>query len=291
LVGTNQPYATRTISQGSGGTGNIEAENVTFIDLGIKLMVTPTINDEDFVTMKIRPEVSSKIGDFLIASSGNMIPIVKTTTTETTVMVKNGSTILIGGLIEENTRENTREVPGLANIPLLGNLFRTKTIGSGDSTTPEKTELVIFITPHIITGQDVNDIVTIDQVAQNLAVDSKTPRQYSSADLFNTRKSEPSAQIRTDNMTVDEYYELVASMINKEVEKRRPAIPVYGEVFVSFEISSDGRLISDPKIVRGNNASLSALGIDSIISAAPFYAFPKSIRKNSETLQIAISYE
>ena len=96
LVGTNQPYATRTISQGSGGTGNIEAENVTFIDLGIQLIVTPTINDDGYVTMKIKPEVSSKTGDFIIESSQNTIPIVKTTTTETTVMVKDGSTVLIG---------------------------------------------------------------------------------------------------------------------------------------------------------------------------------------------------
>jgi type IV pilus assembly protein PilQ len=304
LVGTNQPYATRTISQGSGGTGNIEAENVTFIDLGIKLMVTPSINDEGFVTMKIKPEVSSSIGDFVIASSGNMIPIVKTTTTETTVMVKDGSTILIGGLIEENERESIREVPGLADIPLLGNLFRSRTIGSGDSTTPEKTELVIFLTPHIITGEEANDLASVDKIAQNLAVDnrdierspsvSSRDSRASSRDSYRVpaepRKTETSSN-RAYDMTVDEYYELVANDINKEVEKRRPAIPVYGEVFVCFEISKDGRLVSEPEIVRGSNVDLSELGIESIKSAAPFYAFPKSIKEDSQVLQIAISYE
>ncbi len=290
LVGTNQPYATKTISQGSGGTGNIEAENVTFIDLGIKLLVTPTINDEDFITMRIKPEVSSKIGDYII-TSGNSIPIVKTTTAETTVMVKNGSTILIGGLIEENTRESVREVPGLANIPFIGNLFRSRTIGSGDSTNPEKTELVIFLTPRIITGEDTDNIITIDEIARDINSIMKLDEGDIHKDFQLMEEPAHDIHIDTDSMTADEYYELIASTINEELEKCKPVMPVYGEVFVSFEIDRYGNLVSDPRVVKGDNASLLKLGIDSIINAAPFYAFPKSISKNSEILQIAISYE
>ncbi|MFA5369700.1 MAG: secretin N-terminal domain-containing protein [Candidatus Omnitrophota bacterium] len=274
LVGTNQPYATRTISQGSGGTGNIEAENVTFIDLGIKLIVTPTINDENYITMKIKPEVSSKIGDFQIASSGNVIPIVKTTTTETTVMVKDGSTVLIGGLMEENIRESLREVPGLANIPLIGNLFRTRTIGSGDSTNPEKTELVIFLTPHIISGQEANDLLTVNKVAQEKAVDN--------VDVF--------APL-TEDMDADEYYCLIASIINKKVEQQGSDATLRGEVFIMFDINSNGELVSKPVISKGDNAGLSQLGIKSIMEAAPFPPFPRGITSDKETLQIAISYQ
>ncbi|MDD5504720.1 MAG: secretin N-terminal domain-containing protein [Candidatus Omnitrophica bacterium] len=274
LVGTNQPYATRTISQGSGGTGNIEAENVTFIDLGIKLIVTPTINDENYITMKIKPEVSSKIGDFQITSSGNVIPIVKTTTTETTVMVKNGSTVLIGGLMEENIRESLREVPGLANIPLLGNLFRTRTIGSGDSTNPEKTELVIFLTPHIISGYEANDLLTVNKVAQEKAVDNISARRG-----------------MTNDMDADEYYGLIASIINKKVEQEKPGESLHGEVFISFEINSKGELVSKPVISKGDNPGLSQLGIKSVTEAAPFPPFPKRITSDKETLQIAISYQ
>ena len=279
LVGTNQPYATRTISQGSSGTGNIEAENVTFIDLGIQLIVTPTINDDNFVTMRIKPEVSSKLGDFVIESSQNTIPIVKTTTTESTVMVKNGATVLIGGLIEENIRENVKEVPGLANIPLIGNLFRSRTIGSGDSTNPEKTELVIFLTPHIIDGEDPSDLLTIGKVAQDIAIDEFLGE-------MNGR-----TEIDTENMTPSEYHNLLVSMINEEVEKRRPNIPLYGEVSISFEVDHYGRLLSDPKIYKGGDQGLSELGIQSVKHAAPFPPFPKSISKHKEILQIAISYE
>ena len=276
LVGTNQPYATRTISQGSGGTGNIEAENVTFIDLGIKLVVTPTINDEDFITMKIKPEVSSQIGEFTITSSGNRIPIVKTTTTETTVMVKNGSTVLIGGLIEENIRESIREVPGLANIPLLGNLFRTRTIGSGDSTNPEKTELVIFLTPYIISGEEKKDLLSTDKVAQN-----RTLEKILMAGPEQT----------TENMTAQEYHELIASIINKKVEEKRTGIPMPGQALIFFDINRKGELLADPKIVKGKNLNLSGLSIESIIDSAPFPPFPKSIIKERETLQIAVSYD
>jgi type IV pilus assembly protein PilQ len=276
LVGTNQPYATRTISQGSGGTGNIEAENVTFIDLGIKLVVTPTINDEDFITMKIKPEVSSQISEFVITSSGNKIPVVKTTTTETTVMVKNGSTVLIGGLIEENIRESIREVPGLANIPILGNLFRTRTIGSGDSTNPEKTELVIFLTPHIISGEEKKDLLSTDQVAQDRALEK-------------LQKAEPDK--KEEDMTAEEYYNLIASIINKKVEEKRPGISMPGESTIAFDISREGELVADPRILKENNSGLSELGIDSIIDSVPFPPFPRSMDKGKETLQIVISYE
>jgi type IV pilus assembly protein PilQ len=277
LVGTNQPYATRTISQGSGGTGNIEAENVTFIDLGIKLIVTPTINDEDFITMKIKPEVSSQISEFVITSSGNKIPVVKTTTTETTVMVKNGSTVLIGGLIEENIRESVREVPGLADIPLIGNLFRTRTIGSGDSTNPEKTELVIFLTPRIISGQEKNGLLSTGKIAQGRAVENLLAKS-------DTGKI-------TAYMTAEEYYGLIASIINEKIEENKPGISVPGEVVVSFDINRKGELISSPKISRGDNQSLSDIGIKSIMNAAPFPPFPKGMTREEETLQIAISYE
>lgn len=281
LVGVNQPYATRTISQGSGGTGNIEAENVTFIDLGIKLIVTPAINDDDFVTMKIKPEVSSKTGDFTIESSQNVIPIVKTTTTETTVMVKDGATVLIGGLMEENIRESVREVPGLANIPLLGNLFRSRTIGSGDSTNPEKTELVIFLTPHIIDGEEMAQGLTLDKVAQNKAMEGIAEK----ADKTQEQN------LYTGNMSSNEYHNLIASMINAEVERNRPDIPAYGEVFISFEIDRKGRLVSEPRLYKGKSRSLAELGIRSINDAAPFPPFPKSIAKRREKLRIAVSYE
>ena len=279
LVGTNRPYATRRISQGTGGSSNIEEETVTFIDLGVKLNVTPTINEHGFITMKIKPEVSSQTGEFEIISSGNLIPIVKTTTTETTVMVKDGATILIGGLIEENIRENTKEVPGLSKIPLIGGLFRSKTRGSGDSTNPEKTELVIFLTPHIISGEEEKSSLTVEKLTQEDEI-KKIESEGSLTKLIDTK-----------NMGSSEYYQLISDIITSEVEKRRPSIPIYGEILLSFSIDNAGNLITKPQIFRGRNKELADIGKNSIIKAAPFPPFPDSIKKEKEVFKIAISYE
>jgi type II secretory pathway component GspD/PulD (secretin) len=281
LIGTNQPYATRAISQVSGGAANIEEENVTFLDLGVKLYVTPTINEDNYVTMKIKPEVSSQTGTYTIVSSGNTIPVIKTTTTETTVMVKDGATILIGGLIEETIQESVKEVPGFSSVPLLGNLFRSKTKGS--STIPEKTELVIFLTPRIISGDEPKGLLTVDKVAQDILLNKiKAEEKLTDADLKN---------LTTSTLSADDYYAIISSMITKEVEKYKPASPVYGEVIISFTLGRDGRLLSTPTLRRGDNKALSEIGIKGIIEAGPFPEFPDSLNKDKETFQIAISYE
>jgi len=109
--------------------------------------VTPTINQEGFVTMKIKPEVSS-VTRTLTTASGNQIPIVQTSTAETTIMVKDGVTIIIAGLIEDQSLNTTKKVPILGDIPILGAAFRSK------EEEVIKSELVIFLTPTIISGKE-----------------------------------------------------------------------------------------------------------------------------------------
>ncbi|MFH1655817.1 MAG: secretin N-terminal domain-containing protein [Candidatus Omnitrophota bacterium] len=143
LVGTKEVYVstTTTTSESLATT----AEQVTFVDVGVTLSVTPTINPDGFVTMKIKPEVSST-GTPYMTASGNEIPVVSTSEAETIVMVKDGSTIIIGGLIKDRVSDTVRKIPFLGDIPLLGLLFRSK-----DKTTT-KIELAIFLTPRIVSG-------------------------------------------------------------------------------------------------------------------------------------------
>lgn len=145
LVGTKQPYVTRTTVTGEGGTVTI-AEAITFVDVGIKLYVTPTINKDGFITMKIRPEVSST-GTPHTTAQGEQIPVVSTTEAETTVTVKDGATILIAGLMKDKKEKTVNKIPILGDIPLLGIFFK-KT-----QETITKTELVIFLTPHLFSGE------------------------------------------------------------------------------------------------------------------------------------------
>lgn len=143
-IGERQAYVTSTTTTGQ--TTTTVSEEVTFVDVGIQLSVTPTINDEGFITMKIKPEISSVV-DTLITAQENEIPIIDTSTAETTVMVKDGSSIIIGGLRKDEKTGSEEKVPFLGDIPILGFLF------SSGYTKTERTELLIVITPHIVSGE------------------------------------------------------------------------------------------------------------------------------------------
>jgi general secretion pathway protein D len=144
LVGTKEVYVTSTTNTAT--SASTVSESVNFIDVGIKLNVTPTINEDGFVSMKIRPEVSS-VSRTVTTAQGNQVPVVETSTAETTVMVKDGTTIVLGGLIKDRTARVTNQIPVLGSIPILGMAFRFK------DDEQVKTELVVFLTPHIITGE------------------------------------------------------------------------------------------------------------------------------------------
>jgi type IV pilus secretin PilQ/predicted competence protein len=142
-IGERRAYVTTTTTTGT--TTSTVSEEVTFVDVGVRLSVTPTINDDGYITMKVRPEISSIIGS-VTTSSNNQVPIIDTNTAETTVIAKDGSTIIIGGLGREEKTQSSEQVPILGKIPLLGFLFRNRT------ETMEHVELVIMLTPIIFEG-------------------------------------------------------------------------------------------------------------------------------------------
>ncbi len=166
-VGTKEAYVTTTTTTGQ--TTTTTAEEVEFIDVGIQFLVTPTINADGYVTMKIKPEVSSVVRT-LETPSGNTIPIVDTSTAETNVVVMDGRTVIIGGLRKNERLESDAQVPYMGKLPLIGNLFfRKKTKDN------ELAELVVFITPHIVHG---DTLVTGDETPQDTPI--KTYRDYQS---------------------------------------------------------------------------------------------------------------
>ncbi|MFA6216216.1 MAG: secretin N-terminal domain-containing protein [Candidatus Omnitrophota bacterium] len=145
-VGEKQAYITTTTTQTQ--TSTTVSEAVTYVDVGIQMMVTPTINDDGFVTVKVKPEISSVIS-FLETSSKNKIPIIDTSTAETIVMVKDGSSILIGGLSKEEKTLDSTGTPFLSKIPFIGDAFKTKT------NKKVRSELVILLTPHVVEGDEL----------------------------------------------------------------------------------------------------------------------------------------
>ena len=143
MVGSREAYVTQSLSQGQNTT--VTSENIQFTDVGVKLKVEPSISDDGYVVLKIKPEVSS-VREVITTALGSRIPIVETSQAETVVKVKDGTMIMIAGLMKEEKREDTTGVPVLSKIPFIGAAFGAK------AKQKKKTELIIFITPRIIAG-------------------------------------------------------------------------------------------------------------------------------------------
>lgn len=142
-VGEKQAYVTTTTTTGS-ATATV-AEQISFVDIGIQLAMTPVINDDGFVTIKVKTEISS-VASTLVTPTQNKIPIIDTSLAETTVMVKEGTTIVMGGLKRDEKTSSAKQTPLLGSIPFVGRFFKTGT----DAVT--HTELIILLTPRVITG-------------------------------------------------------------------------------------------------------------------------------------------
>ncbi len=160
LVGSTEPYVTSTTTTPASGPVTT-AETVNFIEVGVKLYVTPTVHADGFVTLKIKPEVSSVTRN-VTTSNNNTIPVVETSEAETTVLVKDGVTIIIGGLIKDEKINTDSRVPVLGSLPLIGGAFRNR-----DHLT-RKTELVIFLTPRIVSGNALVEQKSVKQTADSL---------------------------------------------------------------------------------------------------------------------------
>lgn len=140
-VGTDIPTVGSTTSRPL--ESEAQTTNVEYRKTGLQLTVTPTINAQGLVVMEIDQQISST------TDSGSTVagsPAIFERTLKTEVLSQSGQTILLGGLISEDVNNATSKVPGLGDIPLIGNLFSAKT----ESKT--KTELVIFITPRVVTN-------------------------------------------------------------------------------------------------------------------------------------------
>lgn len=132
IIGEKYPYREET--QTPVGT----TETTTFVDVGTSLSVTPRVSDDDYVTMVIHPEVSS------VTAELDAGPRITTREADTVVRVRDGETVVIGGLIKNQNDGIRSRIPILGSIPIIGFLFSNK------SEDKIQTELAVFITPHIM---------------------------------------------------------------------------------------------------------------------------------------------
>jgi general secretion pathway protein D len=138
-VGENRPYQTRSTTDVSGGT----FESFEYRDIGKILKITPHVTEGRLVRMNLSLEVTN-IDLTSTLTTSSTLPVTQKRTVDTTVIVKDNQTVVIGGLIDDSTSTNTTKVPVLGDIPILGWLFRSTAQSN------QKTNLYIFLTPRVI---------------------------------------------------------------------------------------------------------------------------------------------
>lgn len=133
FIGDHIPVVTDKTSSSGSTTSSTE-----YVDAGIKLEYTPIVSDDDFITATVHSEVSTPTKE-----TGTQNYRITSRTADTNVRMRNGETLVIGGLINETEEKNMERVPLLSNIPILGELFKYR------YNKKEKTEVMMILTPYI----------------------------------------------------------------------------------------------------------------------------------------------
>lgn len=142
-------------------------------DIGIVLDVTPSINEEGLVNMVVVPKITTDTKQVVDLGQGLAPHIFATRSASTRVAVKAGQTIVIGGLIQDQTSETVRKVPLLGDIPIVGNLFKRTQKSTA------KIELLIFLTPYVATEpKDLTPISETEEQRSSLSKDKEAAEVY-----------------------------------------------------------------------------------------------------------------
>ena len=146
VVGSQYPIPTYTYNSDQ---AKLQLSGWDYMDIGIIFEVTPHVNNADLVTLDLEPTITA-ITDYVLVdpAATAKVPVLSTEQAKTRVMIRNGQTLVIAGLIKDKTSFTKKKVPFLGDIPFIGGAFKKKE----DQT--DKTELLIFLTPHIITAND-----------------------------------------------------------------------------------------------------------------------------------------
>ncbi|NQT75370.1 MAG: hypothetical protein HQ566_02485 [Candidatus Omnitrophica bacterium] len=333
LVGAKEVYVTSDVTTTSGGTYHT-TDHVQFVDVGVRLKVTPEINREGYIKLKIRPEVSTADPTKTVTltnpdgSTRTVVPYVTTSEVETTVLVKDNTTLIIGGLMKDTIVDHKEKVPFLSDIPLLGKLFST----TGKS--KEKTELVIFLTPHIIEGDrttgeaqfyldewkkkkaygniEKSDDLKFDASKMldgkpaearedrgHAARRTRPKQQWETISLarstkgpeprYRTRKKSASSPVR-GRTPYEDYFLAIRDEINAAAA-RQDVSGLKGEVDLQFTVDKEGFVTRGPVVLNNPDLTLVRSAVNCVKQVAPFPAFPRTMKKDEAEFSVVVRYE
>jgi general secretion pathway protein D len=155
VIGQNVPFVTGSFTNtGTGGGATNPFQTVERKDVGLTLRVKPQIGEGGTIRLTIYQENSTVTPGTQAASNG---PTTEKSAIETTVVVDDGATIVLGGLLKDEYTDGEGKVPGLGDIPFLGNLFRN------DSRTRIKSNLMVFLRPVVVRDQDGATQISLDR--------------------------------------------------------------------------------------------------------------------------------
>ena len=206
LMGDKVPVFTS--SSDSTDSDSSTTMTVEYKEVGVKLEVLPRINDFDkeTITLVIKPSVST-ISQW-VESGNNKAPQISERSAETTVRVKNGETILIGGLLKNEEIKSIKQIPFLSKIPILGELFKSR------STEKKDTEVVIAITPKIVYDEFGRPRVETQTSTKNLH------------DTLNKLRAERMNEMNNPRTDMDANYEIERAKAEQEKAKLAKKKPV-----------------------------------------------------------------
>jgi general secretion pathway protein D len=155
VIGENVPFVTGSYtSNNTSGNSVNPFTTVERKDVGLTLKVRPQINENGTVKLVIYQETSSVKAGTETAANG---PTTSKRTIESTVLVDDGSIVVLGGLLQDKYSSNDGKVPGLGDVPLFGNLFKT------DSRSRNKTNLMVFLRPVVVRDSQTSDRLSMDR--------------------------------------------------------------------------------------------------------------------------------
>lgn len=176
VVGEEIPFRSGSFTTTGDGSNN-PFTTVTREDVGIELTVTPHVYDNKEVRMEVAQNISNVL-DSTVGSSTFADVVTSKRSIETTVLASSGETIVLGGLIQDNANRSENRVPVLGSIPVIGNLFKSK------SKRQVKTNLVVFIRPTVIADKDQNSDLTRAKLNGIWEVGGAEGETISEDDLF-----------------------------------------------------------------------------------------------------------
>jgi pilus assembly protein CpaC len=166
-----------------GSSGGLTSITIQFRPYGVKLDFTPIVNDDGTVQLKVAPEVSALDYTNAVTISGYTIPAISTRRAETQVELRDGQSFAISGLLDHRTTDIFNKMPGIGDVPILGQLFRSKNINHST------VELMVIVTPTIV--DPLNNLAT--PVPPQLPVPMLDPKQFDQKTGKQTRVTQPQA--------------------------------------------------------------------------------------------------